>query len=386
MITGDHGDDRGGVPGLHERVVVGTHLGETLGVLVDERGLGNGVRTGEVLVNEERVFVVGLAHTLGLAGGVVGPVGGHGGVADGEEEDLDGVRETNVVGLVGVLERVEGLDGGGLHLLNQNVTRSTGHALPLVVGDNGIVGPHLHGGELGKGGAEIGEDGDTGDDNGLVGIQEGDVVPRNQELVVVADAELDAHVVVGKGGRRKSHTRVPGVEKGKGKIEGLLGEGLARSDEVISHTHHVQVTNLLTGRSGESSPEIKLVVIKTGSHKIVESNGRLADKIVHKIGSPRHKGINGHITTILLASKCWYSGHRGKNQSHPGVEKIITGTRNGHGPFLRESRSARSTRKNDGDLREPCRFTRLPDEICGGVITSVHVFFKLVISSEIYKP
>ena len=267
MVTSDDGDDWGGEPGLDKGVVVGTHLCETLGVLVDEGGLGNGVGAWEMLVDEEGVFVVGFANALGLAGSVVGPVGRNGGISDGEEEDLDGVGETDVVRLVGVLERVEGLDRGSLHLLDKNIAWCARHSLTLVVGDNGVVGPNLDGGKLGEGGSEIGEDGDTRDDDGLVGVEEGDVVPSDQELVVVSDGELDSHVVVRKGGGGEGNTRVAGVEEWEGEVEDLLWEGLAGGDEVISHTDHVEVTNLLSRGSGESSPEIELVVIETSSDK-----------------------------------------------------------------------------------------------------------------------
>lgn len=246
MVTSDNGDDRGGKPWLNKGVVVGTHLSETLGVLVDEGSLGNGVGTREMLVDEEGVFVIGLANALGLSGGVVGPVGRNGGVTDGEEEDFDGVGETDVVRLVGVLEGVEGLDGSSLDLLDEDITGSASHTFTFIVGYNGVVGPHLDGREFGEGGAEISKDGDTGYNNGLVGVEEGDVVPGNEELVVVTDGELDSHVVVRKGGGGEGNTRVAGVEEWEWEVEDLLWEGLAGSDEVISHTNHVEVTNLFS--------------------------------------------------------------------------------------------------------------------------------------------
>jgi len=340
VVTSDNGDDRGGKPWLNKGVVVGTHLSETLGVLVDEGSLGNGVGTREMLVDEEGVFVIGLANALGLSGGVVGPVGRNGGVSDGEEEDLDGVGETDIVRLVGVLERVEGLDRGSLDLLDEDITGSASHSLTLVVGDNGVVSPNLDGGKLGEGGSEIGEDGDTRDDDGLVGVEEGDVVPSDQELVVVSDGELDSHVVVRKGGGGEGNTRVAGVEEWEGEVKDLLREGLAGGDEVISHTDHVEVTNLLSRWSGESSPEIELVVIETSSDEVVEGDGGLADQVVHKIGSPGYIGIDGDITTVFLGAVSGDGGNWGKDKAHPSVEKVVTSTGDGDGPLLRESRSA----------------------------------------------
>ena len=337
MVTSDDGDDWGGVPWLNKGVVVGTHLCETLGVLVDEGGLGNGVGAWEMLVDEEGVFVVGFANALGLAGSVVGPVGRNGGVADGEEKDLDGVGETDIVRLVGVLERVERLDGSSLDLLDEDITRSASHTFTFIVGYNGVVGPNLDGGKFGEGGTEIGEDGYTRYDNGLVGVEEGNVVPGNEELIVVTDRELDSHVVVRKSGSWESNTRVTSVEEWEGEVENLLWEGLAGSDEVISHTDHVEVTNLFSRRSGESSPEIELVVIETSSYEVIESNGGLTDQVVHEIGSPGYIGIDGDITTVFLGSVSGDGGNRGEDKAHPGVKKVITSTGNADGPFLRKS-------------------------------------------------
>ena len=53
MVAGDNGDDRGGVVGLDVRIVIGAHIGETLGVLVDEGGIGDGIVTGEVRVQDQ---------------------------------------------------------------------------------------------------------------------------------------------------------------------------------------------------------------------------------------------------------------------------------------------------------------------------------------------
>ena len=340
MVTSDDGDDWGGEPGLDKGVVVGTHLGETLGVLVDEGGLGNGVGTREMLVDEEGVFVIGLANALGLSGGVVGPVGRNSGVTDGEEEDLDGVGETDVVRLVGVLEGVEGLDGSSLDLLDEDITGSTSHTFTFIVGYNGVVGPNLDGREFGEGGSEISEDGDTGYDNGFVGVEEGDVVPGNEELVVVTDGELDSHVVVRKSGGGEGNTRVAGVEEWEGEVEDLLWEGLAGSDEVISHTNHVEVTNLFSRGGGEGSPEIKLVVIETSSYEVIESNGGFTDQVMHEVRSPGYIGIDGNITAIFLGTVRRNGGNWREDQTHPSVKEVITSTGNADGPFLRESRCA----------------------------------------------
>ena len=64
-------------------------------------------------------------------------------VTHSEEKNLDGVREADVVLLWSVdILWVETTWRCGLYLLDKNITRSTCHALTLIVGNDSVVGPH----------------------------------------------------------------------------------------------------------------------------------------------------------------------------------------------------------------------------------------------------
>lgn len=173
-----------------------------------------------------------------------------------------------------------------MNLLDQNIARGTGHTFTFIVGDDGIICPNLDTGEFWEGGAKVGEDWDTRDNNGFIGIKEGNVVPRYQEFVVVSDGELNSHVIVRKSSCWKGYTTVTSEEERKGEIEDFLLEGFSGGDEVISHTDHVEVTDLFTCGGCESSPEIELVVVETSSDQIIKGNGSFSDQIVHEIGCP----------------------------------------------------------------------------------------------------
>ena len=397
VVTGDHGDDGGGVVGLDVAVVVGAHVGETLGVLVDEGGVGDGVVTGEVAVEDEGGGGTGVLAHLGLAGGVVGPVGGDGRVLGGEEEHLDGVGEADVVadGDVGG----EALLGSGLHLLDEDITGSTGHALTLVVGHDGVVGPHLGvvGNGDGGGGGEIGGDhhgaGGLDVELGRGGAVGGVHIPDVEEIGEVAEREEDAHVVVGKRGGGESDTRVPGVEEGKGEVEGLGGEDQGGINELGDVTDHVVVTHLLAGGGRKGGPEIKVEVIETSGDKIVEGDAALADKVVHEIGRPGDVLLVQVIslTTLNLLGAAGGAGHGGGGEggdghTKPGVEEVITRTGDGDGPVVTKVGGTRGTGETHGHLGEPGSTARLADKVGRSILTTVHVLFKLIVGSKINEP
>jgi len=91
VVAGLEWDDWGVVVGVDEREVVRAHLRETVGVLVDERGLEDRIRRA-------RWGEVDNGTTIDWrAGHVIRPFVGESAVADAEEEDLDRVREADVV-------------------------------------------------------------------------------------------------------------------------------------------------------------------------------------------------------------------------------------------------------------------------------------------------
>lgn len=183
VVSRDERDDGGSVVRLDEREVVRAHERETLRVLVREgRGL-NGVGAGEVVGHVVHIARRELVeHGDGVLGRVIGSVRTDGGVTSTEEQHLDGVRETDVVRGVGLYSGGVRLGRSRLHLLNEDVTGSTGHALTLVIGHDGVVGPHLDGGELGS--------------DELAGDVPVGVGKRSSELAVAVDGVVDDVVLV----------------------------------------------------------------------------------------------------------------------------------------------------------------------------------------------
>ena len=393
VVSAHVGDNRGGVIRLDQGEVVGTHVGKTLGVLVNERGLGNGVGTGEVSVEGKRLKVgTSSGARKGLAGGVVGPVGLDGVVLDGEEKNLDGVGETNVKGVEVV--GVEGLDGSGLHLLNEDITGSTSHSLTFVIGHDGVVGPHLAVGVEGHISGVIGGGVDgTGRGVNVEGGVGGGLVdiPSIEKFVEITERKVDTHVVVRKSGSGESHTTITSIEEGEGEIENLGGEHLLGFDKVGGLSNHVGITNLLAGGGGEGRPEIELVGIETGGDQVVESDGTLTDEIVHEIGGPREESGNMVSGRTIFQTDAGVgrrstgggSDHPGDGHTEPGVEKIITCTGNGNGPVLTEAGGSGGTGEDDGDLGEPGGTTSLADKVCRGIETTVHVLFEFIVGREI---
>ena len=146
MVTGLVGDGRGLVVRLDEGVEVTSHVGESVGVLVQKRGCGNRIERHS-RGDENATFgltVEAVKNRLRGRRGVVSVLAGERLVTYREEENLNGVGEANVVLLGGVdVTRVESTRGRGLDLLDENVSRGTGHTLTLVIGDDGVVSPHV---------------------------------------------------------------------------------------------------------------------------------------------------------------------------------------------------------------------------------------------------
>jgi len=389
VVAGVHRDGGGGVPGLHEGEVVAAHIGETLGVLVHQRGLGDGVGAGEV-AGEEQVGAIGggRAHA-GRGRGVVRPVGLDRGVLHREEQHLDGVREADVVG--GGVGGVVGLGRGCLDLLDQYVARGTGHALALVVGHNGVVGPHLHIGEVHVGAGEIGGDrGATGGVHGGAATGGCQHLPGVQQVVQAAEAEVQAHVVVGKGGGGQRHTAVAGVEEGEGQVEGLGGKYQAGVDQVAGGTDHVGVADLLGAGCGEGGPEIEQEVIEARGDEVVEGDAGLTHQVVGHVGCPREEDLRVVYRCDSIKSNGLLDGASGgrgcdlgEGEAQPGVEQVVARSGDADRPFLPESGCSRCPAKNDGYLREPRGFARLSHKVGGGVGATVHILLELVVCGQI---
>jgi len=268
------GNDRGVEPGVDKGEVVGTHLGETIGVLVDERCLEDGVsRTGGGEVGNKTGGDWRVRH-------VVRPLRSPGTIADGEEENLDGVGETDIVGWLGIGLGSESLTGSGLDLLDENITGSTGHTLTFVIGDNSVVSPDL-------GDTEDGGDGNVSGYNevGTLFTYSSNVL-EDKKVLPVAEREVDTHLIVWESGSGEGNTGITAVEEGEGKIESGGGKGIASTGGVglskgSNVTNHIVVAIALASWDGEGGPEVKVVIVKTSSNKVIESDAALTNDIVH---------------------------------------------------------------------------------------------------------
>ena len=370
-------DDRRVVVRVDKREVVRAHLRETISVLVDKRGL-------EDRVSRTRRREVGLSTRGDRRGGhVVRPLVSLGTVAHGEEENLDRMREAHVEGLLRISARGEGLARCSLHLLNEDVTRGTGHALTLVVGDNSVVSPHLGSTEDGRHtGGQV-----TSRNNSRSLLSNKGVINHNKEVAPVTESKVNSHLVIRKGRRRERNTAVPAVEERKREVEREGREhrlgATSGASNTLSHgvevTNHVVVAVTLAGRHSEGCPEVQVVAVEASSHKVIKRDAALADDIVHKVARPPKS--SGSTSGSHGVSALDLRGLETK----PGVEQVITSTRNAACPFLVEGRRARGARQDNRDLGEPRGLTRLTNEIGGSVRATIEVLLNLVEGRKIDK-
>ena len=369
VVAGLEWDDWGVVVGVDEREVVRAHLRETVGVLVDERGLEDRIR-------RTRWGEVDNGTTIDWrAGHVIRPFVGVSAIADTEEEDLDRVREANVVRwLRGSVWR-ESLAGRGLDLLNEDVTGRAGHALTLVIRDNRVVRPDL-GGAKDWFRRNIGVGADDWDNTEVLRN-----VIEDEEVRPVAEREVDAHLVIWERRSWEGNTRITAVEEWEGKIEGERWDGNTRrrwTSQTVEVTDHVLVAVALARWDSERRPEIKVVIVKARRNKVIESNAALTDDIVHEVASPAKAAVGAELIGGRIGK-----GDRWSLEAKPRLEEVITRTRDRYRPFGVEGWGARRTRKDNGNLGEPSRLASLTDEICSRFLTAIHVFFNLVEGGEI---
>jgi len=337
-------------PWVDKREVVAAHLVDTLGVLINERRVDDGVSAGLVVDDAEQGVgfrdAISRAERQVLIGGVVGPRRGHSHVAASPEQGLDRVREANVdrARCVGI----EVLDWGGLDLLDEDVTRGASHLLTFIVGHNGVVGPYVY----------VGHD--------LVGIGVQKIAGSNwgrrpytvvvrvnsEQIAEVAECKVDTHFVVWQSRGGQSNTGITRVEEWERKVESCSGQDLttvsvdvdlasggaselsgrgesngAWVGEGVDVSDHIVVAVALAGGDGKCRPEIEVVVIKASRYEIVKRNGALRDQIVHQIARPAENSV-----TTRRRDRCvGGSGGDGVHcQTKPGVQEVITCTRDRH--------------------------------------------------------
>ena len=373
-------DGRGAVPRLDEREVVNRHVGQTLGVLVVERDLGNCVRCG----GRSEVDTRCLRNWGG--GRIVGPLGLVRGVLESEHERLDRVREVDV-NASGVAGRVNRLRVVRLDLLNEDITRSLAHELTLVVADEGILGPHLHVGQLDVGVQEVRRGGIGGHTTRTSTTGDGGDVVNDEKVGPVAEVEAQLHLVVGQSSRRESNTRVAGVairerqdERGGRDDETVVGgtNGVGVVIEEGNVSDHVIVANALGRGDREGRPEIKEVVVKTHLDQIVEGHCRLLQQVVHQVARPTDARVGAE------TSRGGVHRHRRERHTQPVEQEVITSTRNVGIPLNTERRGLvqRQGRRHN---REPSGLGDTADEVRDGLGAAVHVLLWLVVGSQIYE-
>ena len=125
-------------------------------------------------------------------------------------------------------------------------------------------------------------------------------------------------------------------------------------------------------------------VVKAGSHQIVKRDTALLDQVVHQVTGPTQDTGD-----LCGRAQCGGvdrgGGHSGEDHAQPGVEEVITSTRDGDRPLLTKARLTGRFAQNHWHLRKPCRFANFANEVGDGFRAAVCVFFLLVISGEIDK-
>ena len=375
VVASRLGDGRCLVPRLHQRVVVDGETSQTLGVLVEERSVGQGVNVD---------LLADTTIKSNVAQGVVRPVRRYSGILDGEQKSLDSVGEADIQRALLLTigsERVHKTARGGLDLLNQDITRSTTHTLTLVVGHDGILGPDVavqQGGALSSKSIVLVDN----DHIAVLSLSTGDGSTRvhDEQLSPVAELELDAHLVVRQGSSGKSHTRVASEEEGERQVEGETGQHRGGLGEHINVTNHVVVANLLRGGHSEGRPEVKVPVVKTGSHKVVKGDGSLLHKVVGKVVGPANLGIV--VSTVLAGG---VNSHRGDGTTEPSMDEVITSTRDAGSPLLAETRLAHVLRQNSGDQGEPGRLASVAHKVGSSLGATIDVLLQLIKRGKIDK-
>lgn len=379
MVASVGGDCGGMVPGVDQREVVRAHRRETGSALVGERSYRDGVNHGSSLkVNRGS----GRGSNSGRAGSVVRPLVGNSGVAYREEENLDGMRETNVVRRSSVLSGVEGLTRSSLDLLDEHVARSATHTPALVRRDNCVVGPDLAS-PKNWGSSDIGRSGSVGDTSC--------VVLKNQELIPIAEGKVDAHVVVGEGRSGKSTATVASEEEGKGKVTSKGWKGSSRSNicgsriavrnrgQLSNVTNHVQVAVGLASGSGKGRPEVQVIVVETGSDKVVKGQGALLDQVVHQVAGPTNLTSG---SGALVASR---QSNGGEGNAKPDAKKVVARAGNAHRPLLPKGSVTSRAGKRNWDLGKPGGLANFAYKVGSGIVATIHVLFKFIKGGKINK-
>ena len=374
------GDGGGTVPGLDKGEVVDGHVRETLGVLVVDRHLGQGIRGSRGV---ER-HTSGGGHSRG--GRVVGPIGFVGGVLESKEQGLDRVGEVDVDagGVAGAVNRLRVV---GLDLLDEQIAGGLAHQLALVVGHQGVLGPDL---DVRQGDVRVGQvrlGGIGGDTTRASTARDGSDVVDNQQVGPVTEVEAQLHLVVRQSGGGESNTSVACVAVGEGQHQGGGGDGqtiVGGTDGVRvvvqqrDVANHVLVADALGRGDGEGRPEVQEVVIETHLDQVIEGDGGLLQQVVHQVAGPTNAGVGTE------TSGGGIDGDRGEGHAQPVEQEVITSTGDVGVPLHTKLRGLVEGQCR-GDNGEPSRFGHTANKVRDGFSAAIHVLLGFVVRGKIDK-
>ena len=380
VVAGLLGDGGGTVPGLDEREVVDRHVRETLGVLVVDRHLGQGIRGSRGV---ER-------HTSGggdsRGGRVVGPVSLVGGVLESKEQGLDRVGEVDVDagGVAGAVNRLRVV---GLDLLDEQIAGGLAHQLALVVGHQSVLGPDL---DVRQGDVRVGQirlGGIGGDTTRASTARDGSDIVDDQQVGPVAKVKAQLHLVVRQRGGGEGNTSVAGVAVGEGQHQGggrdgqtIVGgtDGIGVVVQQRDVANHVLVADTLGRGDGEGRPEVQEVVIETHLDEVVKGDGGLLQQVMHQVAGPTNAGVGTETRGGGI------DGDRGEGHAQPVEQEVITSTGDVGIP-LHTKLGGLVEGQRGGDNREPGRFGHTANKVRDGFSTAIHVLLGFVVRGKIDK-
>ncbi len=374
VVAGLFGDGGSAVPGLDEGEVVDGHVRETLGVLVVDRDVGQGVRGGSGV---ERYTGCG---GDGRGGRVVGPLSLVGGVLESKEQGLDGVREVDVDAgrVAGAVNRLRVV---GLDLLDEQIAGGLAHQLALIVRYQSVLSPNLDVRESNVGVRQIRGRGVRGYTTRASAARDGSDVVNDEQVGPVAEVEAQLHLIVGESGGGEGNTGVAGVAVGEGQHEGGRGDGQtvvggANSVRVVVQqrdvANHVLVTNALGRGDREGRPEVQEVVIETHLDQIVERNGGFLQQVVHQVARPTNTRVGAETGSGLV------NRDRGERNAEPVEQEVVTSARDVGIP-LNTKLGGLVKGQGRGYNREPSGLGNTADKVGDRLGAAVHVLFWLVI-------
>lgn len=353
--------------GVDEGEVV-TSRSKTNGVLIDEGGVGDGVKT------------VGLVQRDvgdGGEGGVVGPLTTTGlrpaqktDVLSGVEEAHDGMRQANVERALGA-DVLEGSILSGLNLADKHIARSITHLDALIIVDNGVVSTGLRvldGGLLGGGAkdVDIRGSGNTTSTGATRTTDNRGTGEDNDEFLPGTDVVVDLDVIEGESGDGESETGILTEPEGEGDREVATGTEGSTNGDGVSHgqdlTDLVTVTETLGTGHAELVVEVEEEVVKLLNDQLIERDGHLLKEIVHQVVGPSQPSVGEDTLVGLDGNEVLVQIDQRDLAAEPNVEDVIGGSVDGGSDVTLAEVDGADVTELNGDVREPIRLLDTGDE------------------------